>query len=162
MITKKTSPVKCTFTILLGLFCLLGVCFGYWHIISGWSNPNVIFEYFKQYHDTELGWFKFACVNGGLQWAVGGAAFYFMVVPILLIISMFVNKNIDDWFSSFVAVLVGAICIGVLVSIPGTLFNTCGYIMEEHPIFGVLVGVLAALSLIPAGGGTVVVVCRVL
>lgn len=158
MATKTFSIGKLILTLLLGGLCLGAIIFGYWHVISGWNGHNAIFEYFRQFHDTSLGWVKFACVNGGLQWAVGGAAFYLMVAPLLLLISAFGSKTLSDWCSSFLSVLVGAIGVGLLASIPGILFNTMSYLMEVHPIGCFVVGALAVLSLIPTGGCVVGIV----
>ena len=156
--TKKTINIgKILLTILLGALCLCGIIFGYWHVITGWNSENAIFQAFKQI-EAEEGWFRWAVVKGGLQWAVGGVAFYFMAAPILLIASVLINKGVSKLYKSFTFVLVGAIIFSVLASLPGILFNTMSYFVEEIAILGLIFGALGLLSLIPAGGSVVVVV----
>ena len=152
-----TNVGKILLTILLGLLCLAGVIFGYWHIITGWNGDNAIFHAFKQI-DAEEGWFRWAVVKGGMQWAVGGLGFYFMATPILLLISIHTNGGVSKLCNSFATVLVGAIIFGILASIPGILFNTMSFYVEEIAILGLIFGALGLLSLIPAGGSVLVIV----
>ena len=148
---------KILLTILLGVLCLGGTIFGYWHVITGWNSDNAIFEAFKQI-EVEDGWFQWAVVKGGLQWSVGGLGFYFMATPILLLISIYKNSGVSKLCNSFATVLVGAIIFGILASIPGILFNTMSLYVEEIAILGLIFGALGLLSLVPAGGSVLVIV----
>ena len=155
---KNTVNVgRILLTILLGALCLGAIIFGYWHVITGWNGDNEIFQLFKQI-DAEEGWFRWAVIKGGLQWAVGGAGFYFMAAPILLLISLCSNKGFSKLLESFAIVLVGGIVIALLASIPGILFNTMSYFINEIAILGLLFGAIGLLSLVPAGGSVVAVV----
>ena len=154
---KNVNIGKIVLTILLGVLCLGGTIFGYWHVITGWNSDNAIFEAFKQI-EAEDGWFQWAVIKGGLQWAVGGVAFFFMAVPILLLISIKSNGGVSKLSNSFAIVLIGAIIFGLLASLPGILFNTMSYFVNEIAILVLVFGALGLLSLIPAGGSVVVVV----
>ena len=89
---KRFSKKDYIVTAIVILVCLAGVIFGYWHVITGWNGDNAIFQAFKQI-DSEEGWFRWAVVKGGMQWAVGGLGFYFMATPILLLISIHTNAS---------------------------------------------------------------------
>ena len=96
---------------------------------------------------TELGWFKYVCGHGALNFIAGWAAIYFIASPILIIVFYFLKKNN---INKAVTTLFGALITSVImVALTVMIIYSGLYMMAEHPIISgliILVGALVGLS----------------
>ena len=143
---KNNRKITVTTIILLAL-CLGGICYSLWYFLTGWDKQNAIMAYCSTLNHTELGWFKYVCGHGALNFIAGWAAIYFIASPILIIVFYFLKKNN---INKAVTTLFGALITSVImVALTVMIIYSGLYMMAEHPIISgliILVGALVGLS----------------
>lgn len=142
--TKRKIGIS---TILLLPLWAIGIDFGLWSLVTGWDKQNAIMAYCSTFNDTSLGWFKYVCGHGVLNFVAGYAAIFFAVSPVLFIISWAVNKwNFNVALKNLFAT---AISSTFMVGFTTMLIYSGLYMMEQHPLISglvILCGIFAGLA----------------
>ena len=81
----------------IGLFSIIAwainLAYGLWYLITGWSQQNAIMAFCSGFNDPELGWFKYVCGHGVLNFVAGYLAIFPLVAPIILFVASLIHKS---------------------------------------------------------------------
>ena len=140
------NKIKLSTIILLAL-CLVGIGYSLWYLITGWTSQNAIMAFCSKLNDTELGWFKYVCGHGALNFSLGYIAIFFALSPILVfVLWLLKRRDINVALDTLFAILIITI---VIVAVTVIIIYSGLYMMEAHPIISgllIVVGALVALS----------------
>ena len=95
------------------------LAYGIWYLFTGWNEPNAIMSYCSTMNDTALGWVKYVCGHGILNFVAGYGAIFPFAAPILLLVSSLlhksfgagVSKTLQLFWSLLFVVAIGACCL---------------------------------------------------
>lgn len=106
--------------LLIFLGCWAGMLYyGHWYMLTGWDQPNAIMKYCATLNHTELGWFKYVCGHGVLNFVAGYGAVYPVAAPLIFLVEWVIQggffkairKTVALFFVLLFAVAICACCL---------------------------------------------------
>ena len=119
----------------LGLFPIIAwainLAYGLWYLITGWSQQNAIMAFCSGLNDPALGWFKYVCGHGVLNFVAGYLAVFPIVAPIVVLIASLIHKSVSKGAEKAGA-LFGVLLVAI-AAIACFIYSSL-YMMEQHPL----------------------------
>lgn len=120
------------FLVVIGIiFWLLNLIYGIWYLLNGWDEQNAIMAFCSTLNDTSLGWLKYVCGHGVLNFIAGYGAIYPLAAPIVLLIASLLNKSISKGMEKTIALFWNLL---IMVALAACCLYSSLYFMEQHPV----------------------------